>query len=53
MIYFKACPKCRGDMLPERDFSGEYRHCLQCGLLEDITPAPATAVAQASIRRAA
>jgi DNA-directed RNA polymerase subunit M/transcription elongation factor TFIIS len=53
MIYFKACPKCRGDMLPERDSSGEYRHCLQCGMLEDMVPAPARIVALASNRRAA
>jgi hypothetical protein len=53
MVYFKACPRCRGDMLPERDFSGEYRHCLQCGLLEDIAPATAPVVALALNRRAA
>ena len=40
MIYFKACPKCHGDMLSERDYTGEYRHCLQCGLLEDLAPEP-------------
>lgn len=53
MIYFKACPKCRGDMLPESDFSGEYRHCLQCGMLEDVAREPVRLSAGRARRRAA
>lgn len=36
MVIFKACPRCRGDMHVNRDFYGDYRECLQCGLMEDI-----------------
>ena len=36
MLFFKACPKCRGDMHISRDIYGEYKECLQCGLMRDI-----------------
>ena len=36
MIMFKACPKCRGDMHVNRDIHGDYKECLQCGLMEDV-----------------
>lgn len=44
-LYFKACPKCRGDLQRVRDVYGEYLECLQCGLLmeaveEEPEPAP-------------
>ena len=35
MIYFKTCPKCRGDMHMQRDKYGSYRHCFQCGYIQD------------------
>ena len=35
MIYFKTCPKCRGDMHMQRDKYGSYRHCFQCGPIQD------------------
>lgn len=38
MIYFKACPKCKGDMSLERDVYGSYFACLQCGKHIDIDP---------------
>ncbi len=31
MIYFKACPRCRGDMHIVHDLYGKYMECLQCG----------------------
>ena len=31
MIYFKACPRCRGDMTLGEDMYGRYLECLQCG----------------------
>ena len=31
MIYFKACPKCRGELYSDRDAYGHFRKCLQCG----------------------
>jgi DNA-directed RNA polymerase subunit M/transcription elongation factor TFIIS len=30
-FYFKACPKCKGDMYQDRDVYGAFRKCLQCG----------------------
>ena len=38
MVRFKGCPRCQGDMLIENDTSGEYRHCLQCGFVEEAFP---------------
>lgn len=35
MIYFKACHRCRGDMLLERDRHGQYVQCIQCGYETD------------------
>lgn len=53
MIYFKACPKCHGDMHLVEDSLGDYRKCFQCGyiLVLDAQELPSEkAVAQ---RRAA
>ncbi len=36
MFYLKACPKCHGDMYQERDLSGMFVECLQCGLMKDV-----------------
>ena len=36
MIYFKACPRCRGDMHLIGDHYGNYRQCLQCGHIIDV-----------------
>lgn len=30
-FYFKACPKCRGDMYLDQDPYGVFAKCLQCG----------------------
>ena len=30
-FYFKACPKCRGDMYLDQDVYGVFAKCLQCG----------------------
>lgn len=30
MYWLKACPKCHGDLYPERDSYGSYIACLQC-----------------------
>ena len=35
MIYFKACQRCQGDMLLERDRYGQYLECIQCGYETD------------------
>ncbi len=36
MLYFKACPKCRGDILLGKDIYSEYKQCIQCGYLEEL-----------------
>ena len=35
MIIFKGCPRCRGDIMLERDVYGDYLECLQCGNVID------------------
>jgi hypothetical protein len=35
-FFFKACPKCKGDMYLDSDVYGAYRKCLQCGRIFDI-----------------
>ena len=36
MVHLKGCPRCGGDIHINRDMYGEYRECLQCGLIQDI-----------------
>lgn len=36
MLFLKACKRCGGDMHINRDIYGEYKECLQCGLMLDI-----------------
>lgn len=36
MLRFKVCPRCKGDVLLERDQYGWYELCLQCGYLVDL-----------------
>ena len=36
MFYFKACPKCHGDLYFNSDGYGTFVECLQCGLLRDL-----------------
>ena len=36
MLYFKACPRCKGDMRRDRDVYGEFMQCLQCGNMVDV-----------------
>ena len=31
MIWLKACPRCRGDVYPEKDLFETNYKCLQCG----------------------
>ena len=37
MFFFKACPKCQGDLHVDRDSYGTFVKCLQCGLLRDVS----------------
>ncbi len=36
MLYFKACPRCRGDLHMASDMWGAYKECLHCGYIEDL-----------------
>ena len=36
MFYFKACPKCHGDLYLDSDGYGSFIECVQCGLLRDL-----------------
>ena len=36
MVYYRACPRCQGDMHVKQDIYGEYKECLQCGYMLDI-----------------
>ena len=31
MYYFKACPRCHGDLFEDTDVYGPYIACMQCG----------------------
>ena len=41
MVYYKSCPKCRGDMHIRKDVYGDFKECIQCGLLQDLIERPA------------
>ena len=41
MVFYRACPKCKGDMDTRRDFYGSFIECIQCGLLQDLAIKPA------------
>ena len=45
MVFYKSCPKCMGDMHIRRDFYGDFKECLQCGLLQDLVEKPAMELA--------
>ena len=36
MFYFKACKKCRGDLVLEQDSYGDFLKCMQCGTYIDL-----------------
>ncbi len=36
MIWFKACPKCQGDLCLDSDHFGKFKTCLQCGYCKDL-----------------
>ncbi len=35
-LKLKACPRCTGDLLFEKDCWGWYEQCIQCGYLHDL-----------------
>ena len=36
MFWFKLCPRCKGDLLEDRDQYGSFITCMQCGFSKDI-----------------
>jgi DNA-directed RNA polymerase subunit RPC12/RpoP len=36
MWRLKGCPRCKGDILVDRDQHGWYEWCLQCGYRHDL-----------------
>jgi hypothetical protein len=52
MFFFKACPKCKGDMYLDRDVYGAFRKCLQCGQIDDLL-APVAVVSQTKSQKLA
>ena len=36
MIWFKACPKCQGDLCLDSDHFGKFKTCMQCGYCKDL-----------------
>ncbi len=36
MFIFRACSRCRGDIYLDRDIYGDYKKCMQCGLMQYI-----------------
>jgi len=36
MLRLKGCPRCKGDILIDRDHLSWYEQCIQCGYQHDI-----------------
>ena len=36
VMRLKGCPRCKGDVLLDRDEYGWYEQCMQCGYLCDV-----------------
>jgi hypothetical protein len=36
MLKLKSCPRCKGDILIDRDHFGWYEQCFQCGYQHDL-----------------
>ena len=33
---FKSCPRCKGNVIIDRDQYGWYEQCIQCGYISDL-----------------
>jgi hypothetical protein len=40
LTIFKGCPRCTGDLFPDRDLHGRYLECLQCGYVRNLQGQP-------------
>lgn len=52
-FFFKACAKCGGDMVQDRDLDGFFRKCLQCGRIVELADAVMPLAARSDERLAA
>lgn len=34
--YYKACPKCHGDLVLQQDIHGWFVQCVQCSMLREV-----------------
>ena len=50
MIYYKSCPRCRGDVRRDRDSHGEFASCFQCGWYGELSRDPLSEMALAQLR---
>ncbi len=48
-LRLKACPRCKGDVVFERDNWGWYEQCIQCGYLHDLQDEVEVKQQQASV----
>ena len=53
MIYFKACPRCKGDMTLTGDHYGWFKECLMCGYEADVEDDAKTVVAATLVEEVA
>ena len=51
MLRLKGCPRCKGDVVVERDQWGWYEQCIQCGYLRDLQNAVEVKQQEAHKRR--
>ena len=51
MLKINSCPKCRGDVMVDKDEHGHYEECLQCGYLSDVGRAVESALKISSCPR--
>lgn len=51
MIWFKACPKCHGDLCLDSDHFGNYQTCMQCGYMKDLAEPNRRAATATPVRR--
>ncbi len=52
MLWFKACPRCLGDLILESDLYGQSVSCLQCGCILDEQQVRGLPLSRLGIHRA-
>lgn len=44
LAILKSCPRCNGDLFPDRDLHGRYLECLQCGYVRNLQGQPSAEI---------